>query len=109
MNKVSKTGIKYIYTVTTIREPNKKDPIGRPRTVGWYDNHDAAHEALFENYNDISEEGYYKYGLIEKVSYGVYSFPYEETWYEWNYKTEKYDPRDEKPECFKNIVGFSIG
>ena len=89
-----------IFTVTTIREDHDN------RCVGWYPNLQQAMRVVLDNAGDIYEEGSYPYCVIESVPSGLYSFPREETWFEWTGGCYVQIP---KPEIFKQIACFGIG
>jgi hypothetical protein len=106
-----------IYTVTTVRSPKLIKQGGldridwghyRKRTVGWFSNTQRAIDAVLENAMDIAEEGYYDLVVIEESEEGIYMHPTEdeEWWYKW--KNNRYE-KTEKPEIFKNVVGFGMG
>jgi len=95
---------KEIYTITTIRHAL----MAGSRAVGYYYDFEKADRAIRENCMDINECGYYPFAVIEPLQEGIYSFPREEHWYQWNKKKEQYEPC-EKPERFKKIVCWSLG
>ena len=93
-----------IYTVTTHRIA-----LGAgSRCVGFYHEFQIAEDALINNDLDINEMGYYPYGIIEEVYPGFYTCPRKEYWYKWNVETNKYE-KCEKPERFKQAMGWSMG
>ena len=94
-----------IFTITTLKDriPNKA------RCVGFYFKQKDAEEAVINNTNDIFEEGYYPYCVIEEVQEGIYFFPRNEIWYKWNLKTNSYKKINTKPKRFSIIVCFGIG
>lgn len=92
-----------IFTITTIRHL-----MADMRSVGYTTNYYDAAIQVMENACDISEEGFYRYAVIEEVKPGIYTFPRKEYWFFWNKDTEAYSPC-EKPEKFRQIVGFSLG
>lgn len=101
-----------IYTVTTLTtdyNPTLDDTvILRQRCVGYFFNIRDAKRCIEENWGDIYENGHYTHAVIEKVEHGIYSYPREEWWYEWNKDIRGYSSI-EKPEGLKNAVGFGIG
>lgn len=96
--------VKPIYTITTVRGALQAGS----RAVGFFHNVEEAEEALKKNIMDINECGYYPFAVIESVSPGIYMYPRDEFWYKFNRKTEEYEPC-EKPERFKQIIGWSLG
>jgi hypothetical protein len=92
-----------IYTITTIREDNL-----RRRTPGYFRTFDDARYTVVHNDCDISEDGYYKYAVIEKVCDGLYTVPRDEWWFVWSPEKEQY-MLTEKPEKFKRVCAFGIG
>lgn len=99
MNKTS------IFTVTTIRHAML---IGGHRAVGFFHEFESAEYALVNNIMDINECGYYPFAVIEEVEPGFYTYPRKELWYQWNRDKGIYEPC-EKPERFKQTVGWSVG
>lgn len=93
-----------IYTITTVRHALQAGS----RAVGFYYDQEVAIDNLVNNVMDIYEEGYYPYAVIECLTQGVYVYPREELWFRWNRDNGKYEPC-EKPERFKQTVGWSLG
>lgn len=93
-----------IYTVTTIRHALAAGN----RAVGFYHTLKEATDALVNNVMDINECGYYRYGVIEIVPPGIYTYPREELWFKWNPDKEQYEPCP-KPERFAQVIGWSLG
>lgn len=94
-----------IYTITTLKTLDIY-ALGR-RTVGYYQRLSIAKKAVEENWMDIYENGHYPYCVIEEVEQGIYvGCGYGEHWFKW--EDDGYKPID-KPEEFKNTMGFSIG
>lgn len=100
-----------IYTVTTmskIPSIESYEPYDC-RCVGWFQEFDDADQAVRHNNGDIYEVGSYPYAIIEKIDEGFYgTSPHERTLYEFNRKTEMYEPIPE-PETLKHLCGFGIG
>jgi hypothetical protein len=94
-----------IFLVTTLQFA---DPARNMRCVGFYYDHEEADDLVVNNRMDISEDGYYRFAVIEQKSEGIYCTPYNEWWYKYNRKTDKYE-RCEKPEKLHNIICFGIG
>jgi len=94
-----------IFTVTTLRD----DLPSRARCVGFYFKLSDAEEVVENNACDIFEEGYYPYCVIEELKQGIYFFPRNEIWYEWNLDSNMYVKINEKPKRFNKIVCFGIG
>lgn len=94
-----------IFTITTLKD----DLPSRARCVGFYFSHKDAEEVIINNACDIFEEGYYPYCVIEELREGIYFFPRNETWYEWNLDSNGYVKINEKPKRFNQIACFGIG
>lgn len=73
---------KHIFVIKTVKE----EPIGPNwvTTVGYTFTKKGAKCIVKHNIEDIAECGYYKYGVIIKVTPGTYQFG-EQTWYEFTY------------------------
>ena len=95
---------KPIYTITTIRPEAWQNH----RAVGYSYTFDNAESWVKENAMDINECNYYPYVVIEPVQEGIYMHPRTEHWYKWNRAEKVYEPC-EKPDKFKQIVGWSLG
>lgn len=93
-----------IFTVTTVRHALAAGN----RAVGYYYTFVDADADVRENVMDINEGGYYFYAVIEEVLPGIYMHPRKELWYKWNRDNETYEPC-EKPERFKQVIGWSLG
>lgn len=103
-----------IYTATLIRIETKPNRLPwDTRCVGFYYELNRAIESV-ENadheYMDLSEEGYYKYCVIEPRCEGSYSMnsPHTQYWYRWNKEKQLY-VKCKKPKRFKHTIAFSIG
>jgi len=94
-----------IYTITTMR---RSLDMGS-RCVGFYFEKHHAIDVVVNNYYDIYEEGYYPYCVIEGVREGIYSFPREETWFEWDRDKSCYVKIPNKPEKLNKVCCFSFG
>lgn len=93
-----------IYTITTVRHA-----LGAgSRAVGFAYTFNDADKWLRDNIMSLNELGYYPFAVIEPVTEGIYSFPRKEYWYKFNKEKERYEPC-EKPERFKQVVGWSLG
>jgi len=95
-----------IFTITTL---SRNKDHNRSRCVGFYFKQQDAEEAVINNDNDIFEEGYYPYCVIEEVGQGIYFLPRNEIWYKWSLHTNRYEKLTEKPKRFNIIVCFGIG
>jgi hypothetical protein len=95
---------KVIYTITTVRGYLA----GGSRAVGYFHSFEDADVALRDNVMDINECGYYPYAVIEPVEEGIYMHPRDEHWYRFNKEKDQYEPC-EKPERYKQVVGWSLG
>lgn len=93
-----------IYTVTTLRPAAWQNH----RAVGFFYNFTDADRAVKENVMDINECNYYPYAVIEPVTEGIYCHPRKENWYKFNRQKKVYEPC-EKPDNFKQIIGWSLG
>jgi hypothetical protein len=93
-----------IYTITTI----ERALASGKRAVGFFHEFDYAEKAVIHNMLDINEMGYYPFVVIEKTEPGFYTYPREEFWYQWNRETKCYE-RIEKPERFRQVVGWGLG
>lgn len=94
-----------IFTITTLKD----DLPHRARCVGFYFTQKDAEEAVINNVNDMFEEGYYPYCVIEEMKQGIYFFPRKEIWYEWSLDSNMYEKLTEKPKRFNQIACFGIG
>jgi hypothetical protein len=102
-----------IYTITTVPATFPHKP---SRCIGWLESCADAFAEVRYNAGDMYEEGHYRYVVIEQVEQGIYTFPREEFWFEWdeNRINEKssspgYIILEEKPNRFKQTVGWSMG
>jgi len=93
-----------IYTITTIRHALHAGN----RAVGFAYKFEDAEQWIKDNVLNINECGYYPYAVIEPVTEGIYCYPRKEYWYKFNSEKDSYEPC-EKPERFKQIVGWSLG
>jgi hypothetical protein len=93
-----------IYTITTI----ERSLAAGKRAVGFFHEFENAERVVVNNYGDINEMGYYPFAVIEKTEPGIYMYDREEYWYQWNRETKCYE-RIEKPERFKQVVGWGLG
>lgn len=102
-----------IYTLTTIPAtfPHKSS-----RCVGWFESCVDAFTEVRHNSGDIYEEGHYRYAVIEEVSPGIYTFPRQEFWFEWNegridkeFPSSGYIILENKPNRFKQTACWSMG
>ena len=82
---------KYIYTITVVSgNPNEREPEKRMRSTNWgyYFKKEDAELVIKNNLTDISELGYYRYGVLSRVGEGPMPSIMEEIqWYEftWNW------------------------
>jgi hypothetical protein len=93
-----------IFTITTVRHALAAGN----RAVGYAKTFEEADEWVRSNVCDISEEGYYRFAVIEPTSPGIYTFQRTEFWYKWNGEKEQYEPCG-KPERFKQVVSWGLG
>jgi hypothetical protein len=100
--------MKYIYTITTIKNPMVGSYLGS-RCVGWFPTFKQAEEAVVENQQDIYELGHYPYCVIEKVGFGIYFLDREEYWYRWSKDSSEYSRIPMKPTIFDHMACFGIG
>lgn len=109
-----------IYTMTLIRvnkEPSRRDldykfseyPFDT-RCVGYHLNKKDSIATVTCSASLLSEEGYYKYCVIESRCEGAYSMYSSNTqyWYRWNKEKNSY-VKCKKPRMFNNIISFGIG
>jgi len=94
---------KKIYTITTLQ----KDSLKPGRCVGYYFGLQEAINAVTNNYQDINEQGFYPYCVIESVDDGIYSLERKEYWFEW--KNNKYEKIESKPKIFSMLACFGVG
>ena len=92
-----------MYFVTTI-DSNHDDT----RCVGYFKEFKDAEIRVLENVLDIYETCY-DYAVIENVPEGFYQYDFTPKWYKWNVSKEKYEKIKERPEKYKNTIGFAIG
>jgi hypothetical protein len=108
-----------LWTLTTVRfckilgRDDKPVESFDSRCVGVFRKADEAIDVALNNYGDIYECGYYPLLVIEKTTTGLYPFhggDFEQYWYTWvgDEETGGYQPT-ERPEMFKNTVGWGIG
>ena len=95
---------KPIYTITTIR-PFLGDS---NRAVGYAHKFEDADRWVRENVMSLNECGHYPYAVIEPVVEGIYCHPREEHWYKFDREKDRYEPC-EKPDRFKQVIGWSLG
>jgi hypothetical protein len=81
-----------IYTITVVNgnpNANRDDQENRLRSRCWgyYFNRADAQQVIEENQTDISELGYYRYGVLSALPEGPLAIGEELQWYEfiWNY------------------------
>jgi hypothetical protein len=94
-----------IFTVTVVRHLTM---VGGMRAVGYAHTYQDAALMVTNNDCDISEEGYYRHAVVEKIVPGFYMYPRKEYWWRWDPKDQKYYPC-EKPEKYKQVAGFGLG
>lgn len=58
-------------------------PDERLRVWGYYHEVENARQCVKENWTDISELGYYRYGIVSKMGVGPLAVPEDEEWYEF--------------------------
>lgn len=93
-----------IYTVTTFRDSLLRSP----RCVGWFHDPQRAQACVERNDGNIHEDGYYTYAVVEEVNEGLYPDTPTTWFYEWSYKTKRYEAIV-CPERFKDMINFGIG
>ena len=72
------------------------------------DGDNSMQEWVKENAMDINECNYYPYVVIEPVQEGIYMHPRTEHWYKFDREKDRYEPC-EKPDRFKQVIGWSLG
>lgn len=97
--------IKSIFTVTTLRHIAS----GQTRCVGFFFNESDAIQEVVNNSMDINECGYYPYCVIEELGEGIYFFPRQEIWFEWDHESDTYVKISEKPKRYNQVCCFGIG
>jgi hypothetical protein len=83
--------------------------ISSKRCVGYLANSMEAEAMVVNNFLDIGET-IYRFCVIEEIGEGFYQYADKNhrQFYEFNTKSNNYDPIRE-PEEFKELVGFGIG
>lgn len=104
LNKMIKTDVNSIYTITTL-----KDNGLTARCIGYYLDVQIAIDSVLINAGDMCELGFYPYCVIEEVKPGLYVYPREEIWFEWDYEKEMYIKIKEKPDVYKDTCGYALG
>jgi len=82
--------LKQIYTVAVVGDTPKKGEKIRYRVWGYYFKRSEATACVKGNWTDISELGYYRYGVITGLGEGPIAIGKKLAWYEfvWNRKTK---------------------
>jgi len=97
--------MKYIYTVTMIRDiPSVLGKIDS-RLLGWYSSSKKACDAVEMNHMYLRDNDY---AVVERVHEGVWAGVDSEWWYKWDYESEMY-VSIEKPNSVRRMVNFGIG
>ena len=86
-------GLMEVYFIATYRDIKRNeqgwlDTGGGRRVVGFYHMFEQADKAVRENWDDIYENGYYKYAVIECCEEGLYPFCTKPIFYKWGLKKE---------------------
>jgi hypothetical protein len=103
-----------IYTITLIKMVNKPNvfPWDTRCVAFYYDLNKATWcvENKDDRYLDISDEGYYKYAVIEPRTEGPYSVGsgLKQYWYRWSEENNHYI-KCKTPKRFRRVCGFGIG
>lgn len=107
-----------IYTVSTVSD-NAYTRSKWSRTWGWYSSKELAEEEFRKCPDLLLESGTYQYILIEEVPMGIGGIwdSSNRWWYSATYLGETEESIDtytieamsEVPECYKNVVAFSMG
>lgn len=92
-----------IYTITVASRSKTKEI--RWREWGYYFNQTAAAKVIEENQTDISEMGYYRYGLLSSKGEGPLAIPEPIQWYEFIWEGDKFvgTQKITCPDEFKHI------
>ncbi len=73
-----------IYVIKQFRI-TENDMLESCGNVGFYIDLHKAIDVVENNLFDLSEDGYYEYSAIMKISEGLYQTAQEEYWYHWDY------------------------
>lgn len=117
------------YFITVFYSKDLNDPDGsdkRSRTWGYYRDLTRAEQAIYENWTDMYECGYYNLALIEAIDEGILSHamcdrgpgkPSKSRW--WFTVIPQFDKdgcvvdyvvgRTSEPAWAKNIIGYALG
>ena len=110
---LSGSGCPAIYTVTVVSgDPNQADVKTRMRVCHWgyYFEREAADCAIQNNLTDMSECGYYQYGVVSELGEGVCVIGDELQWYEFVWDDSDSDrqfleaQKINKPAIYENIA-----
>ena len=85
-----------IYMITALRRVDPHLPLDT-RAMGYYFDNDTAVNAVLHNVDDIHEDGFYPFVVIEKIYPGLYPIPDEddpdsESWFFWDKIQEAFVP-----------------
>jgi hypothetical protein len=104
---------KEIYLVSVLGAAQQELEHERYRVWGYYFDLETARQCVLENWTDISELGYYRYGVISQMGEGPLACPETQEWYEFEWEGDamrrKYKgaKKVEQPEELGNtIYGF---
>lgn len=97
-----------IYTITCVSNDARRILGCRLSLWGFFFTIEEAQKAIAENWDDISEMGWYQYAVIAECLPASTVFPTELEWYEfvWDHEFGRMEHvlKTEKPEQFKNLV-----
>lgn len=94
-----------IYIVGLCTSIDVKD-ISEVEGVGWYSTIEKAKKCVEENKCNLSDDGFYKYAVIEGYAEGLYPFSVNPLWYRWN--KDHFEPM-EYPDNLSHISNFILG
>lgn len=97
----------YFITTFTKHEKNKRGftDLGSTRTIGYYNNKEAAIAAVLENSGDIWET-VYTYAVVEYLKPGLYplALSRDRWFFKWSMDTMQYEPIEPLPSNFGNYA-----
>lgn len=101
----------YIYTITLIkglktedRENEWKFAYKELKPVGYFFTRAKAIENLENNYQNMSEDGFYELAVIEQYDEGLYTYDMSPQWYKWDKTDQKYYSIDDPVRHVSNWV-----
>ena len=107
-----------IFTLTVVsNDPYSLDKDFRTRTWGYFFNVKDATTSMMNTETDMSECGYYRYGVVSQIEEGPCPIAEEIQWFEFVWEKIKHsDGRElkqvkkiKKPKIYKNIMFGGLG